>query len=451
MKDEEKDQIISKTPVAFDEKKVEKFWVDEKFDKLLPKPGFLTDFVLATRGIETPTLLSFWSAVWTLSSALKRDAYFRWFPDPLYPNFFIVLVAPPRICAKSTAIRQFGEKALVDFPQMYSDPRMQFAKEVNLLRTKATPEAIEVALKPQENVVIKHKGKNYFGSKGSEVSVVVPELATFLGKQKYNSGLINTLIDLYDCKDVDSRDTVGRGHVVFKNIFFTLIGATTVTGINESIPTEAMGGGFLSRLILVHSPVATRSYPEPLRVKGGPSREDLAHRLAWIANNAQGEYYFSQEAQAYYEVLYKKNRKILVDKDQKNLEMRSRLDIHLRKLSLILKAQRYEPGREISLEILKEAEKILNFTYEAADGVTQEVGISMYNSCYNKAKEIIKKRGKVTRRQLITRLSPYGFPADLVLKVMHHIYQEGLITIKLRGRAKTYPSVHGEEVYTWDK
>jgi len=439
-------------PTAFKEEDVkEKFWVDEPFDKYLPKPGFLTDFVLATRGIETPTILSFWSGVWALSSALKRDAYFKWYPDPLYPNFFIVLVAPPRICAKSTAVRQFGEKVLIDFPKFYKDPRVQFAKEVNLLRTKVTPEALEVALVPKENVVIKHEGKNYFASKGSEVSVVVAELATFLGKQKYNTGLINTLVDLYDCKDIDSRDTVGRGHVEFRDIFFTLIGATTIKGINESIPAEAMGGGFLSRLILVHSPRPTRSYPEPKEVIGGPTRKDLAQRLAWIANNAQGEFYFSDEAQEYYNKFYERHRKLLMTGHDSEVDLKSRYDIHLRKLALILKAQRYEEGREISLEILKEAETILDVTYEGASGITQEVGMSSYNVCYNKTKEIIKSRGKITRRQLIQRLSPYGFSAELVLKIMQHIYQEGLIEVSLRGKRKTQVSTKGEELYIWDK
>ena len=434
------------TPVAFDENDVHKFWKDEPFDKHLPGRGFLTDFVLATRGIETPTLLSFWSGVWTMSSALKRDAYFRWYPDPLYPNFYIVLVAPPRICAKSTAVRQFGEKVIDTFPKFYDDPKMEWMKTVNLLRTKVTPEALELAMVPQ-TIQMKVNGETFLATRDSEVSVVISELATFLGKQKYNTGLINNLVDLYDCKDVDSKDTVGRGHVEFKNIFFTLIGATTITGINESIPSEAMGGGFLSRLILVHSPKPTRSYPEPLEVVGGPTRKDLAKRLAWIANNAQGEYYFSDEAKRYFNKLYATHRKVLVQATDSESDQKSRYDIHLRKLALILKAQRYEDGKEISLEILKEAEDILDFTYEAAKGITAEVGASFYNSSYLKVKNVIKEREKITRRQLLQRFSGAGINAELMTKILIHLYQEGVITITLKGKNMKTVSANGEEVY----
>ena len=440
------------TPIAYNEDDIkDKFWKHEEFDDYLPAPGFLTDFILTTRGIETPTHLSLWSAIWAISSVLKRDAYFKWFPDPLYANFLIVLVAPPRLCAKSTAVRQFGEKIVSDFTEFYPDPVMKFAKEVNLLRTKVTPEALEIALVPKENVPIMVNGENFFGNRGSETSVVISELATFLGKQKYNTGLINKLVDLYDCKDIDSSATVGRGEVIFKNIYFTLIGATTIKGINESIPEEAMGGGFLSRLILVHAPRPTRAYPEPREVIGAPDRKELAKRLAWIANNAQGEYYFTKEAQSYYNKLYAAHRKKLMTQDDHTMDLKSRFDIHLRKLALIMKAQRYEGGKEITLEILKEAEAILNATYDTAHGITKEVGVSVYTKAYNKAKEIIRLRKRITRRQLLQKLSPYGVTADAVFKIMEALSQEGAVTINLRGKIKQKPSTTGEEVYEWDR
>ena len=440
-----------KTPIPYDESQIKDiFWSEEPFDKYLPEKGFLTDFVLATRGIETPTILSFWSAVWTLSSALKRDAFFKWFPDPLYPNFFIVLVAPPRICAKSTAVRQFGEKILTSFTKFYKDPKVKFVKEINLLR-KATPEAMDQSLEPIKNAVIGSGKGSVKMSRGSQVAIVVSELSTFLGKQKYNEGLISKLIDLYDCKDTDSSATVSRGEIIFENIFVTLIGATTISGLNESIPEVAMEGGFISRVILVHSPLPTRSYPEPHAVIGGPTREELSKRLAWIANNAQGEYYFTPEAKKYYEKFYHKHRKKLVKEEKESVELKSRYDIHLRKLALILRAQEYREGTEISLDILKRAKLILEETYKNAQGITQDVGVSLYTKAYMRTKEIILQRGKITRRQLIQRLSPSGVNADLILKIMQHIHQEGLISITLRGDQKKYPSTIGEELYTWDK
>jgi hypothetical protein len=439
------------TPIPYDESQIkDKFWKEEPFDKCLPEKGFLTDFVLATRGIETPTLLSFWSAVWTLSSALKRDAFFKWFPDPLYPNFFIILVAPPALCRKSTAVRQFGEKILIAFTKYYEDPKIRFVKEINLLR-KATPEAMEKALEPIEGEIITVGKKTIKMSRGSQVAIVVSELSTFLGKQKYNEGLISKLIDLYDCKDDDSSATIKRGSLVFKNIYVTLIGATTISGLNESIPEVAMEGGFISRVILVHAPRPTRAYPEPRPVIGGPTRKELSKRLAWIANNAQGEYYFSPEAKKHYDKFYYKHRKSLLKGEKDDVELKSRYDLHLRKLALILRAQEYREGNEISLDILKKAQLILEETYKDAQGITKDVGVSLYTKTYMRVKDLLLERGKITRRQLIQRLSPSGVSADMILKVMEQIHQAGLITISLRGKKRKVPSTIGEELYTWDK
>lgn len=51
---------------------------------------------------EAPKHMHFWTAVSAIAGALRRKvwidmAYFRW-----YPNFYIILVAPPGIVSKST-------------------------------------------------------------------------------------------------------------------------------------------------------------------------------------------------------------------------------------------------------------------------------------------------------------------------------------------------------------
>ena len=99
----------------------------------------------------------------------------------------------------------------------------------------------------------------------------------------------------------------------------------------------------------------------------------------------------------------------------------------------------------------RELQLILEETYKNAQGITQDVGGSLYTKSYIRANEIVKQRGKITRRQLIQRLSPSGVSADLILKIMQHVHQEGLVKITLRGEKKNYPSTIGEELYTWDK
>ena len=266
---------------------VKQTWADEEWDKYLPASGFITDFVTATRGIESPTQLAVWAAIFTISSLLKRDAYLQWYPNPLYPNMFIVMVAPPRICAKST-IARVADEILVEFPSLITDHKLSQRKKLPIIRSKATPEGISMMLKPTVDSIIDEKTqKVMLITRDSHLAIIISELSTLINKKLYNQGLIGKLTDLYDCKELDSDVTQGRGEQEFKNIYVTLLGATTIDGLKDAIPEEAFGDGFMSRVILVNQPSSTRSYPMPFNIPE-IGLQDLIKRAAFMAENALG-------------------------------------------------------------------------------------------------------------------------------------------------------------------
>lgn len=437
------------TPEAFNENDVEeKFWRDEIWDQNLPEPGFITDFVLATRGIETPTKLSFWTSIWVISSALKRDTWLEWFPDPLYPNFFIFLVGPPKIVAKSTAVG-FGEKVLTHFHEWLDNEELQVRKRINMLRSKATPEAMSVVMAPQEKPIMKN-GKIKQIDLGSQVTVAVSELSTFLGKQKYNEGLIDRLTHFYDCKDEDDEVTIGRGHNKFRNVYVTLIGATTPDHLADSVPEQAFGGGFMSRVIVAYQGHSTRDYPKPREIIGGPSIDNLRERLAWVTENAIGEYYLEDDAYEFYSEWYPRFKQQLSKAaEDTKAKMKHRMDIHLLKLALILRAQQYHPGNNITLKDIKHALEILEHTYSDASESLQNVGVSQYTTFLNRAREVIKKKGKITRRQLLQAVSPYGCSAELLTKITDQLLEAREIRGKLNGKDIHHASRSSNELYAW--
>ena len=441
-------------PIAFDEnvKGIDRFWQPEEWDDLVPPPGFISDFVLMTRGVETPTKLSIWTAIWTLSSALKREVWLEWYPSPLYPNFFVILVGPPKIVAKSTAAK-FGEKILSRFHEFIDDPLQKVVKEVNLLRSKATPESLSIALAPKKlGLINPETGEAIQIDRGSQLSIVVSELATFLGKQKYQGGLIDRLTDLYDCKDEDDELTIGRGYNKFFNIYFTLLGATTPQHLETSIPEEAFGGGFMSRTVLVYQQSSTRDFPTPKAVPGGPDIKEMQKRLAWIAETCQGEYVLSKEAHDYYNVWYVKYKKDLAKEanDPKSM-MKHRYDLHLLKLALILRAQEYNPGRVIELRHLKNSERLLEATFNTAKHSIQNVGASRDTQTINRVREVLVKHERRTRRQLLTSLSPYGVTAVMLNDALSYLQQCGFLRIRRDGKDVPDPSSSGSELYEWRK
>jgi hypothetical protein len=290
-------------------------------------------------------------------------------------------------------------------------------------------------------------------NRGSSATIIVSELANFLGKQKYNAGLTEKLIDLYDCKDRNREGSRAHGVEEQKDTYVTLFGATTVEGLEESIPSVAMGGGFISRLIIDYHRTSTRwagrRIPKP--VLGGPTQQDLLERMVWIAKNAYGEYTLSPDADAYYAKRYEEIGELLATEENiRKRDMNQRYDIHLVKLALLIRAQRYTPGRVIELQDIRQADKILEQTFARNHEVTAEVGATTYQKGLNRVLTLLQKREQMTRRQILQATSPYpGMNAEVVTRIIDQINQEGKIKITVGGEERKHPSRKGQEVYRW--
>lgn len=419
-------------PVATTEADVTKVYQEEEWDVNLPQPGFLTDLVFSSRGFETTTKFAVWSGVWAISTLLKRDAYLKWFPKNLYPNLYIIFVAPPRICAKSTAV-DFCEDAFHEVPAILSsvDDRIAFRKALNLHHSKITPEAINDLLEPTVDSI---GGQEVH--RGSEVAFIVSELTTLLGKQKYNVGLVDALTKLYDSRDVDDEMTRGQGKKIFENIYVTLFGATTPTSFRDSIPQEAFGGGFISRVIIVKEDKPTRYFPLPMAVPGAADSAELAQRLAWIAINATGSYTFSKEAYDRYCKWYRRFKDSLVDNP--NGDSLARLDTNLIKLSIIMRAQRYEPGNIITLQDFEDALNLLVHTYEGLDDFMREVSSDPWQQQQIKIKRILRSFVSGSQTTLWKMFVAQGIPENVIEAHMLQLRNAGEVEIDLTGPKPVY-------------
>ncbi len=342
-------------------------YVFEHEDLLLPHEGFLTDFVYATKGTETPTLFCLWSAIWCLSASLSRMAYMHYLEiDKLWPNLYILLVAPPSRCKKSTGAR-YARAVLEGLPTYWKDSRdvgvtqqdliFKFMKTPNMVTNKTTPEAVFQMLAPQETIIsVPGTSQSKAIKKGSQLNICISEFATFMNKKKYNQGLVDTLTDLFDCPTREVVNTISRGPEPVENVYITLIGATTPDGLKESLPDEAHGTGFMSRVVTVFQEKSPRRYPMPLVFDGFPKYQDLVYRLGWVTSYAHGEFKMSADAKIFYDSWYEKWRSSLDDDDSVADRMGEfRMDNLLLKLAMILRISEYRIGNEIETHNFKQA------------------------------------------------------------------------------------------------
>lgn len=435
-------------PKAFSQEDIQdKFWTPEDFDEVLPQPGWLTDFVLYHRGHEAPTRFCLWAGLMAVSMLLKRDCYL--WDRYQYPNLFTVLVAPPRINAKGYIIGQAEKVWRASFGYMKSV--LYTKKYTRAVHSSLTIQSISEFFPPTKETVKDEEGKYHTISKGTEVAFIIGELSTFLGKEKFNEGKIMKLTDFYDCKDKDDDFTISRGDKSMADIYVTILGGTTRGNLAKTIPEEAFSTGFMSRVILVDQLERLRNFPHPRPVIGGPKFEELARRLAYVAAKATGRYDLSSEAKAYYEAWYMNwFKKELPLKEGLRAEMYNRFDIHLLKIALILRAQRYEPGNEISLQDFKDAERLLHATYKQSPSALSFVGDDDFSKIYTTIRNKILKEGQIYRVDLVRHASAYKINANEVTKVVLQLKDEDNIIIKdERNTPRDYPSRSGKDLYEW--
>lgn len=426
------------------------FWKEEPWDAYIPKGGFIEDFVTALRGVATPSSLCLWSAIGIISAMLKRDTWLGWYPKPLLPNLYILLVAPPKMCAKSTGIL-FGLDVAREVPEYFKhigDIGSALKKQIRTSSSRATPEGIITKLQPEEFTWEEH-GIIKTGSTGSQLAFMISELSTFLTKTQYNIGLISKLTDLYDGKATDDDLTATHKQRYLKDIYVTLMAGTTPDDLKDVIPEEAFGGGFMSRCIIVMEKKPIREYPMPRGVINNAEKR-LAERLAWILKKSQGEFTLTKEAREYYNKWYKKwIRHVSEINSTKIRDLLLRSDTNLLKLALILTVQTYYETNTITLETLMQAETLLDRTIESSIVALNEIGASFYHSKLETIKTMIQRKGKYARRTLLQNCSGQQVNAELLTKLLEQLVQEDKIKVLRDGREHQSVTTASNELYVW--
>ena len=239
--------------------------------------NWLKAYVNYTRFSESPDSYHFWTGVATMAGALRRRVWidqrqFQW-----TPNFYIILVGPPGVAAKSTSIRS-GLSLLEKVEGVYFGPQS--------MTWQALTEALQNA---QEMVDIP-------GQIEPEVmsclTIGVSELGTFLRAD--DGELVDVLVAMWDGqKEVWRRQTRTQGNTVIHNAWLNIIGCTTPAWLKENFPEVFIGGGLTSRILFVYADRKRQlvAYPGDFipAAEYQQEAENLLHDLKQIAA-LRGEY-----------------------------------------------------------------------------------------------------------------------------------------------------------------
>ena len=409
------------------------------------RPGFIHDFVMGLRGTESTTLLSIWGALFAISGVLQRRAWIDWVIERLYPNLFLIFIARPGICKKTVSIT-FSDRVIRKMEDLFD---LQEDKEIFAIpswRGGTTPEYLFELLKPRE-VLLNADAMSFerMHPLGSRLAIVADELSEFLGKQKYNQGMVSRLTKLYDCPDFAQIGTKKNKTEEVRNVFVNFCGGTTPSSFRDIIPSEAHGGGLMSRCIIVLQEHPTRRFHRPRRIKGLPDINELARRLAWIAENRMGQYDLDDEAEEIYKTWYDEHK----DDLDRISDSDTRADILLMKTAHLISASGYERSPWITADDLKASMFLIDIAAQHKKRVESEI---MSDSTWSQNIQIVSSKikgwGSTTRERLLRAVS-YRMNTDELNKVLVALSQSNSIYITLDDRPRFAPGHDSHEAYTW--
>lgn len=216
-------------------------------------PNWLQSYMEFTLDQESPPHFHFWTGIATIAGALRRRVWIDMRKFVWTPNFYIILVAPAGIAAKSTSI-SIGMDLLSRIPKdagiHFGPESMTWQKLADSL-SSVTEFVKYIDLTMQESL-----------QPMSALTCAVSELGTFLTLD--DDKLISFLIRMWDGGDATfTHSTKSSGNVEVRAPWLNVIAATTPTWLAQNFPPIMIGGGLASRILFVHGEKKRKLIPYP--------------------------------------------------------------------------------------------------------------------------------------------------------------------------------------------
>jgi hypothetical protein len=237
------EQVRQHVEGIFDAKQIE-----HELLAILPTSGFFYEYAQFTRNSEAPLSYHVFCSLLAVGATLNRRAYIDMGYFKLFPPLGVILLGPSGIKKTTSTDIVVGILQDLAITKIYSE--------------KLTPEALVEGMRDT-----------------AQGLVYAPELAVFLGKQKYNEGMIPLLTRFMDCPDAWTSETISRGAKPLTNVAISVLMCSTPDWFVENTPQDTFGGGFIARMLLVMQSESPRvnALPKPGSTSG---RKSLAGYLA---------------------------------------------------------------------------------------------------------------------------------------------------------------------------
>lgn len=399
---------------------------EEHFRKLIPTRGLIYDYMKYTDRQESPGSFHFWSIVSVLASVIERRAWISRGMYKLFPNMFIIVVAPSGRCRKSRAISLAVELA-------------ETFDWFHLLPDKASPEALIESMSFNHSNITKGPNGSVNIDMDSTGLLVASELADFVNKSSYLVGMVPLLTKLFDCPEYYKFPARTKKDIELTNVCLNFLGATTPRWFATELPSSAFEGGFTSRFIFVVKEYKDRviAWPEE---PPDEEKNNLKKGIIKIRANFRGALHLAADTKEVFTDWYDNVVSNSVEDDPALSGLYERKPEVILKLAIVLQASENPNSREISMENFTKAKDILEWTYTKMFSAFGQVDMSSFGRLSEKVLTIIKERGTVSRRDVMRKMGRTLDNINQLKDIETILADAGYITTELdtsgRGPAK---------------
>ena len=348
-------------------------------------PDFITSYLDYTENSEPPRLFREWASVAIIAACLQRKCYLEWSGD-VFPNFYIVLTSPAGKVRKGTALA----------------PAYNMLLQIglsNIVPDSITREALIRFIAEKQTVIERSNGTLFTHC---SVTIFSQELTVFLGHK--NNQLITDLTDLYDNRSPMWRYlTKHQGSDEIVGAWVNLIGATTPGAIHESLPTRALSGGLLSRMIFVYEERKGKSVPDPRKTDKERQMEELLAQDLESILALSGEFKLTQDFVDAWAPWYMQQEDNPPFQDERFEGYFSRRPVQALKLSMVLSASG-NSNMLIDSKILKRAINLLERTEFRMRFAFGGFGILDHKLIIEAIRDELIIRGEMSWKDILSRM-----------------------------------------------
>lgn len=377
---------------------------------------------------ESPRMMHVWSCLSCASAAMGRRIWYDLDIAPIYGNTYILLVGPPG-CRKSTAINlatSLLKNTKVNYaPDDTGGQRQGLLAAMLREETPSEEEGIESFAKQMEELLTEEitlDEKKPITPDANVMYIKAGEFGGFMGENRMD--LARFMVKMYDGDDYTY--TLKNSHLAVREPLLSMIGGTTPTDISLILPPEAIGQGFMSRIILVFAPGKYQRISRPRALDPG-RRQVFEDAFTWIGKQT-GQLKETREAQLLIDKLYHNKVEI---RDHRFVHYLERRHTHLIKLVMAMCVLRR--SLEITPEDVADAQYLLTETEKNMPDALGQYGLSPLSLARQKLVEFLQHaRTPVPKRVLwqIMSRDMKGHDFEITLSDLLNAGQITLATVR---------------------